>query len=79
MRAEGILSGSVAFSHETSNDALSCVLCIKGIAQLLPDAVVLLFQREGLQHEGVPLVLQSVKERWDGGRGRWSRRGSLGV
>ena len=43
MSAQDVLSGSVAFSEETRNDAAGCVLCIEGIAQLLPGVVVLLF------------------------------------
>lgn len=73
------LSGGVAFSDETSDNAASCVLCIESIAQLLPDVVVLLFKREGLQHEGVPLVLKGVEKGGDGGGGWRPRGGSLGV
>lgn len=74
IRAQNVLSGSIAFSDETSNDAASCVLCVEGIAQLLPGIVVLLFQREGLQDEGVPFVLKGMEEGGDGGRG-WRSRG----
>ena len=79
IRAQDVLSGSVAFSNETSNDAAGCVLCVEGIAQLLPGIVILLFQREGLQDEGVPFVLKGVEESGDGGRGWRSRGCSLGV
>lgn len=74
-----VLSGSVAFSDETSNDTARCILRVEGIAQLLPGIVVLLSQSKGLQDEGVPFVLKGMEEGRDRGRGGGSWRCGLGV
>lgn len=57
-----ILSCSIAFIQEASDDASASVLGIERITELLSGVVVLLPERERLECERVPFVKERVDE-----------------
>ena len=72
------LSSSVTLLNETRHDALGRVLRVQGVAELLTEGVVLLPERERLEHGRVPFILEGLEKGGDGtctrgprGRGFW--------
>mmetsp|Transcript_39681 Transcript_39681/g.68004 ORF Transcript_39681/g.68004 Transcript_39681/m.68004 type:complete len:231 (+) Transcript_39681:1338-2030(+) len=65
------LARVVPLLDQPRDHAASCVVLVEGLGKLLPQVLVLLLQRVGLQHQSVPLVLEQIKHARDaGGRHR---------
>jgi hypothetical protein len=62
---EVALSSGVTFTNESRNDASCRILCIKRETEFLTARVVLLFQGEDFQYEGIPFILKGMKKGWN--------------
>jgi hypothetical protein len=71
------LPSLVALLDEPGNDAQAGILAVEGVRKLLTRRLVLLLERERLEHERIPLGLERVQQR--GHRGRRRRPGSSHV
>ena len=58
------LSRLVSLARQSRDDACRCIVLVQRRAELLPRLSELLLQRESLQHNRIPLVLESAQKRW---------------